>query len=200
MEWHKIGGWAQDHPYATGGIILGIGLLLLWYLGYFSSSGGSSGQQGQSSLAGAYYAAEAQQAVVAGQIQTTTLQEAGATNRASIAALAAVDLGKQKENVSEAGFISDQTIARTNADAASYQLDSNNKSALDLAKVADTASSNYEIYHTIIPQELAQSGTFTFFGGGQQIYSAPVFGTATPISLQQQGYTLAQANKLLGIA
>ena len=50
----------------------------MWLLGFFGSSASSS-DSGASSLASAYYAAEAQQAVVGGQIQMATIQRAAAT-------------------------------------------------------------------------------------------------------------------------
>jgi hypothetical protein len=84
MSLSEVTAWAGEHPYATGGIVLGGGLVLLWAFGFFSGSGGGGGAQ--TSGAAAFYGAEAAQAQIGGAIQIATLQTAAATNQAGIAA------------------------------------------------------------------------------------------------------------------
>jgi hypothetical protein len=88
MNMHEVGTWIEDHK--TESIVIGAGgvIVLLWLLGYFSSS--SSGDSGASNLASAYYAAEAQQAVVGGQIQMATVNDAAQTAQVGLQANAAV--------------------------------------------------------------------------------------------------------------
>lgn len=72
--------WAKANPLLAGLAVFGVGLLLLWLLGFFSksSSQGASNQTAQTNLAAAYYAAEAAQATAGTQLQMATVQ---ATNR-----------------------------------------------------------------------------------------------------------------------
>jgi hypothetical protein len=72
-------GWVEAHPWESAAIGGGSVLILLWVLGVFGHSS-SAASAGASNLASAYYAAEAQQAVVGGQIQQATI--AGATQTA----------------------------------------------------------------------------------------------------------------------
>jgi hypothetical protein len=125
MKFADVTSWVEQHP--TESIVIGAGgvLVVLWLLGAFSSSGSAS-DSGSSNLASAYYAAEAQQAVVGGQIQMATIQAAASTamnasqvngavaiNKAQTSA--AVKINNQNAN---AGMI----INQSNNDAANYQM------------------------------------------------------------------------------
>lgn len=117
MKLAEVTGWVEDHPGES--IIIGAGgvLVLLWLMGAFSSS--SSDSSGASSLAAAYYSAEAQQAVVGGQIQMATIQTAGATAQNAANANAAVAINKAQTKAAT-------TINGQNASAATTINQSNN--------------------------------------------------------------------------
>ncbi len=87
MNFKELTVWVEAHPGES--ILIGGGglIFILWLLGYFSPSASAPAQD---PLAAAYYAAEANQAVVAGQIQNTTLTTARDTAVAGIQANAAV--------------------------------------------------------------------------------------------------------------
>lgn len=89
MKFDDIGKWMGEHPWLTGGAIVGGGLGLLWLFGFFSSST-SSTDTGQTNMAAAYYAAEAAQAAAGAQIQAISLQTTAATAQDQINANAAV--------------------------------------------------------------------------------------------------------------
>jgi hypothetical protein len=108
MNFKELTVWVEAHPGES--ILIGGGglIFILWLLGYFSPSASAPAQD---PLAAAYYAAEAQQAVVAGQIQQTTLTTAAQTAQAGIQANAAVAI-----NATQAGAAT--TINGQNASAA----------------------------------------------------------------------------------
>jgi len=101
VDFHPVQ-WAEQHPLPAAGIVFGGGLVLLWALGFFSRSG--SNDSGTANMAAAYYAAEAQQAVIGGQIQQTTLTTAATTKQAEIQAHAATSIAQIQATT-------DQTIA-----------------------------------------------------------------------------------------
>jgi hypothetical protein len=142
MNFKELTVWVEAHPGES--ILIGGGglIFILWLLGYFSSS--SSGPA-QDPLAAAYYAAEANQAVVAGQIQNTTLTTARDTAVAGIQANAAVAINAAQtgaatvingQNTGAATTINSQTVSAEQATllgVSSNQLQatySNNASAL----------------------------------------------------------------------
>jgi len=88
---------AGEHPYITGAVIFGGGLVLLWAFGYLGSSSGS-GSTSQTSGAAAYYGAEAIQTQTAGAVQIANLQTTAATAQAGIAAKQAVSIAKTQAN------------------------------------------------------------------------------------------------------
>src|SRR6185436_19434237 len=101
MEFHPVQ-WAEEHPLPAAAIVFGGGLVVLWALGFFTRSG--SNDSGTANMAAAYYAAEAQQAVIGGQIQQATLTTAAATKQAEIQAGAATSIAQIQATT-------DQTIA-----------------------------------------------------------------------------------------
>lgn len=99
MNFGDITKFAEAHPTET--IIIGAGGLvgILWLLGYIG--GGSSAQAsnaGTQNLAAAYYAAEAQQAVVGGQIQMANIAANMNTAIAGIQANAAQGIVNTQAN------------------------------------------------------------------------------------------------------
>lgn len=94
MDFGDMVKWAEGHPVPT--VIIGAGglIAILWMLGYIGGGSAQQGaDQGTQNMAAAYYAAEAQQAVVGGQIQMATIQAAAATAINNANDNAAVELG-----------------------------------------------------------------------------------------------------------
>lgn len=87
--------YAKEHPYIVGVGVFGGGLLILWWLGYFSSS---KADAGVANMAAAYYSAEAQQAVVGGQLQMATVQAAAQTAGQQIQANAALGIAQANDS------------------------------------------------------------------------------------------------------
>lgn len=108
MDTHRMVKWVEAHP--TESILIGAGIiiLILWLLGYFS---GSSASSGSSNLASAYYAAEAQQAVVGGQIQMANINATASTAQTAMNDSAA-------QAIALAGYGAQVTINGQNASAA----------------------------------------------------------------------------------
>jgi hypothetical protein len=118
--------WAEAHPWATGGIVLGGGLAVLWLLGAFSKPSGGASDSG-SNNAGAYYAAEAAQAQAGAAIQATTLQTAAATaqNQSDNAAMVAIDAANNvTSRVNSAGYFNMQTAGNLSDNATARALGS----------------------------------------------------------------------------
>jgi len=106
----KIVQWVEDNPLPAGGIIVVGGLAILWFFGFFSSSGSSA--QGQADPnASAYYAAEATQAQFGAQMQIATINSAAATAQSQIAATAATTINAQNNTTSQ--LQSNNTLAAT---------------------------------------------------------------------------------------
>jgi hypothetical protein len=179
----KILGWAEAHPaqavMAGGVIVLGV----LWLLGVFDRPQQQS-DGGASNMAAAYYAAEAQQAVIGGQIQVANIAATRDTAIAGLETDAAVKLGNIQANAA-------QTINQQNADVSTklgefgleatksehwllkmlgeYGLNatySNNATAqaINASNNATAQSINYDnnlttrlmdYFHTVLPQEFA---------------------------------------------
>ena len=219
MNFAGITSWVEEHP--TESIVIGAGgvLVVLWLLGAFSSSGSSDA--GASNLASAYYAAEAQQAVVGGQIQMATIQSAAATaqNAAQVNGAVAINKAQTKAAVTINGQNASAatTINQSNNDAnivgsnnqllATY---SNNSTAYETAKVNTAAqvtmnqsnnNSNQMIdfINSILPAEMVRA-----MGGAVNVYTP--FGNLgltgqgspanTPQGLIERGYSAADAQRL----
>jgi hypothetical protein len=112
--------WVEKHP--TEAIIIGGAsvIALLWLLGAFS--GGSKGDAGASNLASAYYAAEAQQAVVGGQIQQANIMATAATAQKTLDDNAAIAINAAQTHaavrINGQNADAAQTINGQNVDAA----------------------------------------------------------------------------------
>jgi len=88
MNTKEVMHWVEAHPGESILIGGGVVIALLWLFGAFSKSAPAADTSGQS-LAAAYYAAEAQQAVVGGQIQMANISATASTAQALIGANAA---------------------------------------------------------------------------------------------------------------
>jgi hypothetical protein len=104
MAEYAVVKWAEEHPYLAGATVFGGGLAILWLFGFFGPNKGSQsdGAGGSANMAGAYYAAEAQQAVVGGQIQMATIQSAADTAQMALQTDAAVKINASNDTTSQA--------------------------------------------------------------------------------------------------
>jgi len=148
--------WVEAHPAESA--IIGVGgvVVVMWMLGFFSSAPASSADSGSANMAAAYYAAEAQQAVVGGQIQVATIAAAASTAQAVAGDTAAVQINGQNTNAS---------IKMTK---------SNNATAATIADQANQTSLLAQYINSILPTELLQSN-----GMGIQTSIPGVKGTFT---------------------
>lgn len=151
MKLAEVTGWVEDHP--TESIVIGLGgtLALLWLLGFFSSNANNTGS---SNLASAYYAAEAQQAVVGGQIQMANINATASTAQALIGANAAV-------GINAANTTAAMTINGQNATAATTINQSNNDAATTktLGVASDQLLSTYSNNATALNTTLSNNAT-----------------------------------------
>lgn len=122
--------WAEEHPWLAGGATLGVGLLLLWLLGFFSSGSASTSSNGNS-LAAAYYNAEAAQTTSATQLQMATVAYGNQTAQAQIQANGAIAIANAQTGAAT-------TINGQNASAATSINASNNSAAVQLGSYNST--------------------------------------------------------------
>jgi hypothetical protein len=210
MNFKEVTVWVEAHPGES--ILIGGGglLILLWLLGYFSPSASAPAQD---PLATAYYAAEAQQAVVAGQIQQTTLTTAAQTAQTGIQANAAVAINAAQAQAAT-------TINSQNTDAATTILGadpllatySNNATALSTVQsnnaaqvqmnAANNMANNFQsLTANVIPLELQLTS------GAGSLFTMPGFvggegGVGSPTSINRLlslGYTKQQAAVKAGV-
>jgi hypothetical protein len=151
---------------------------VLWMFGAFSKPApASSADAGTANMAAAYYAAEAQQAVVGGQIQVANINATAATAQAGIAANAATAINASNAHAAI-------TINGQNADATTaiggQQLNatlSNNATTLAVTQSDNSAALVTDYLNNIFPMEMANTpgsgfnttipgvgGTFSYWG------------------------------------
>lgn len=174
MKLEHVTAWVEAHPGES--IAIGaVGVIgLLWLLGAFSKPAAQPASDGGASLAAAYYAAEAQQAVVGGQIQQTTIATAAQTAQTKIAADAAVAVNAQNANAS---------VATTT---------SNNATAFAIADSGNKASLLHDFMGTVLPAEFAAYGSqpiYTYLPGVGGFDTSPI---GSPDQLRSGGYSEAQ--------
>ena len=195
----KIIGWAEAHPLPS--VLIGVtGLLgVLWLFGAFKGAPAAQGDGGQTNMAAAYYAAEAQQAVVGGQIQVATI---GATRDTAIAGLetdAAVKMNKtnahaavtiNQQNSDTTTKLGDQALNATysNNDTLVKTTSINANAATTINAANNKTSSFNEWLHSILPIELANHGQGGFVAGLGDIGSYTSTGTLSPDMMRQAGY------------
>lgn len=155
----KILSWMEAHPVEAGVIGVAGVVVLLYAFGFFGSSSASAGaNQGASNLASAYYAAEAQQAVVGGQIQLATVNDAAATAQVQDQqqALVAINAANNTASTAIAGY---QLGAVQSTNAANVAENaSNNYTANELSLNTQNTTLANTMLSTIVPQELALTG------------------------------------------
>jgi hypothetical protein len=154
--------WVEEHPALAAVIGVGGVFILLWLLGFFSST--KSSDSGSSNLASAYYAAEAAQAKIGGDIQLASITTAAQTRQNADNANAAVAIANTQagaavtingQNASAATAINAQNTWRDVSSAtlgtwlgsiqASDQLLATQSN--DAASVATTTSNNATAYN-----------------------------------------------------
>lgn len=86
----EVKGYVEKHPAVAGIGAFVIGLGLLYFLGFFSSSSSSSGSSGSTALDQAYYGAEAAQAAASASTQNTQTEANAATAQTLITTQGAV--------------------------------------------------------------------------------------------------------------
>lgn len=212
-DFHPIE-WAKEHPYATGAIVFGGGLVLLWALGYLGG-GSSSANSGQTNMAAAYYAAEAAQATAGTQLNIAQTQADAAVKIQQIQGDSAV-------SINAANATASTTIAGSQYDAAKviglagyqaqtaiagYQAQTAQAQSKDaLAAVQSTNAYNYAtalsnnqaselinaMNNLVAPEAASQGGwaDVQLPAGLGEFNLGPAF--TTPNSMAQQGYTPAQ--------
>lgn len=155
--------WVEAHPIEATVIGLGGVVVLLWLFGAFKGGGGSSADAGTANMAAAYYAAEAQQAVVGGQVQVATIQAARDTALGKLQTDAAVALGTTQATAATA-------INQQNTSTALAITQSNNAAATQISDTASRAALISDWFHNIVPAEFAHglpgtsSATFNWQG------------------------------------
>ena len=201
MNFKEVTSWVEAHP--TESIVIGAGgvLVVLWLLGAFSSTPAAS-DSGASNLASAYYAAEAQQAVVGGQIQMATIQSAAQTAQVNSQANAAVAINAAQTTA--ATTINGQNASTTSALGNDQLLaaQSSNATAAFITHSDNLQADWGDVFNTVIPSEIAATGgnvsTLTSFmqnlPGGFNTAS----GGVSPNALSALGWTQSQINQLMG--
>lgn len=198
----KLGGimtWAEEHPAASIAIGLVFVLFVLWLFGAFKGSAKQS-DGGASNMAAAYYAAEAQQAVVGGQIQVATIQANRDTAINAAQTDAAVKLGKIQAKAATTINTTNAGVAVQNINAQVAMNASNNATAAQIAETQTRGSLLSEFFHSILPTEIANMGQTNFSLG------IPGFGTFSqsrgldsPTNLLAAGFSQAQINRMYGL-
>lgn len=189
-----ITGWAEEHPVALGaGIFVG-GLVLLYLLGYIgggSSSSTSSSAASNTSLAQAYYAAEAAQTVAGTQLQLGQTAAAAQTAQAQIQANAAQAINAANDAAAVATTQSNNTAA-TEITASQVQ-GATNIAANQNATSIITALAPLEIPYTggSVHLNVPMAGTSGInFISGQS-------GVSAPNDLATQGWSPAEVSSYM---
>jgi hypothetical protein len=202
--------WAEAHP--TESILIGgAGVIaLLWLFGAFKSSG-SSADAGASSLASAYYAAEAQQAVVGGQIQVAGINATAATAQTKLQADAASAINASNnnaaiitngQNASVASHVADTGLLATysNNDTAYKTAQSNNDTQAAINANNNATFAFSDLMHLTVPAEFARLGAESFHiytPWGQDLgVTGGSASPGTPFAYEQAGYSADAAQKM----
>lgn len=198
----KVGPWVAQHPIPSVAIGAGGLIVVLWIFGAFSRKPATS-DGGASNMAAAYYAAEAQQAVVGGQIQMANIQ---ATRDTAIAGLA-TDAAVKSENIraTAATTINQQNVGgsiqlsadqlsatRVNAATALATVQTNTAAQQAIEAGHDKTSVLQSFINMILPAEFAQhpgGGFLASIPGYSDIFSTT--GSLSPAQMREAGYSEA---------
>ena len=115
--------WAEEHPYATAGVIFVGGLGLLWLFGFFGGgSASSSADTASTNMASAYYAAEAAQATAGTQLNMQQDIDQAATAQTALSTGAAVAINaanaSSATSIASSMYGASTTIATTQSNDA----------------------------------------------------------------------------------
>lgn len=207
MDLHGGVVWVEAHP-VQATVIGGVSIIaLIWIFGGFR--GGSSGD-GRTSLAGAYYAAEAQQAVVGGQIQEANIAATRDTSIAGLEASAAMAIASTQAGAAI-------QINGQNTSSALSAVLSNNATAITVDAANNSAGIMQTLYGKLFPAEIAankggrvafktvdSTGAATMTAIGPNVGEG-AFGQAglnrgfTPNAARAMGYTSAEFSRMTGL-
>jgi hypothetical protein len=179
----KFMAWVEAHPAEAG--IIGVGgvLVIMWLLGFFSSSSSSSSASaGTANMAASYYAAEAQQAVVGGQIQIANIQANASTAQALAGDTAAVSINKAQTKAAT-------TINGQNAATTVATTNSNNAAATTIAQSNANASLLSQFMGSILPAEFATYGAKGIITSIPGLGTFQVGGALSPAEMMAAGYS-----------
>lgn len=183
--------WVEAHPAESA--IIGIGgvVVILWALGFFSSKPAASADAGTANMAAAYYAAEAQQAVVGGQIQVANIAATASTAQALAGDSAAVSINKAQTKAAVA-------INGQNSNASVTMNASNNQAATTIADTTARASTLMSWINNILPTEIATYGASGFTTSIPGIGTYQSGGALDPATAAKTGYTPQQIAHMFG--
>lgn len=194
----ELWAWAEKHPALSGGIVFGVGLLLLWWMGVFGSSNtaadntNTQAQQTQQQLATAYYAAEAAQATAGTQLQIAQVNDQAATNINSAQVNGAVAIDSANNVTGQLQATTAGQVATTQANDALQASENGNLYAYQTAQAADQAENYNTLFGTTLPYELALTGGSSLYGN----FAGTDYGLTTgglPIAYPSAAYPLAGA-------
>jgi hypothetical protein len=190
----EITSWIEDHPYATGGIVIVGGLALLWLFGFFGSSSTASADTSGNNLAAAYYSAEAAQATAGTQLQMATVAYGNQTAQVQAQANAAeaiastqanmyTTLGSQTSSTAQLMYNDQLLSSQTNANDALNAANTNANYQYLTSVAGDQAQQYGDYAGMIIPSENAAYAAYlqSPFAGGAQTGEGPsAFRTVLP--------------------
>lgn len=189
--------WAQEHPVES--VVIGAGglIFVLWLFGAFSKGGGSGDSAAQGMVA-AYYAAEAQQAVVGGQIQVANIAATRDTAIAGLTTDAATKIAKTQANAAKTINSQNAGVSIANINAGLEAVKSSNATAAQIADSANKTSILQTFMNSILPAEFA---TYGAAGIQTSIPGLGVFTTgiaSNPNAWAASGYTPEQIRRMTG--
>jgi hypothetical protein len=215
MDMGDIGKMIEKHPLATGAIVFGGGLVLLWALGYLGGGSASSAASGTTNLAAAYYAAEAAQTTAGTQLQIATVaansQDAIATTQANAAVAingaqqdALTTLGGQSLTGAQTLYNDNLISSTTSANDTAQTAISQSAYDLDTANANNSAAEYLAALNGIVPQLISQGygagivlpGIGALSAGAAAPNTNPA--VSSPAQAATLGYSAAQIEAMFG--
>jgi uncharacterized protein YfiM (DUF2279 family) len=186
----KIVDWIEHNPLLAGGLIVGGGLVILWYMGFFTKAQASS-DGGTANLAAAYYAAEAAQGVAGTQLAMQQSSDTAQTAQVGLQATAATSIAQIQANTTTALSWNDlmglQTVTGASADVAKtqslydlYATQTLSAASTHNADVTAAGAVAHDQYALLTTQDNNKANVFTSF-----------FNTVWPAELARTGGTSA---------
>jgi hypothetical protein len=200
----SVGGaidWAQEHPVASIAIGAGGLIFILWLLGAFSrKDSGNGADAATQSMTAAYYAAEAQQAVVGGQIQIANVQATPDTAIAGLTTDAAVKINKAQtkaavtigqQNADTTTKLGEQALNATYSNNASNVAIAKSNNESFLAGLIDTNRAGLitSFFDKVLPLELQTYGASGIVNSIPGIGQLQFGGALSPAQMRSAGYS-----------